>query len=81
MLMMKTSDLVTAYTLTNPVEARLIENALRAEGIHCFLDGINQAAVPGIGAFEIKVQVPAADGDRASRLIRLHEERHTRMTS
>jgi hypothetical protein len=63
---------VTVYAVTNPVEAEIIRNVLQAEGIHCYLDGVNQAVAPGAGAFEIKVQVAAGDADCAGRLIRSH---------
>jgi hypothetical protein len=70
---MEITDLVTVYTLNNPLQAEIIKNALEAEGIRCFLDGLNQAAEPGLMVFQIKVQVPAGDADRASRLIKAHE--------
>ena len=70
-------ELVTVYTVTNPVEGELIKNALNAEGIRCYLDGVGQAGEAGIGAFEIKVQVPAGDADRARKFIDAHEGRAT----
>ena len=72
---MDSRDLVTVYTLTDPVRAEVIRGALQAEGIHCFLDGLNAAESTGISAFEIKVQVPAGDADRAGRFIKSHEAR------
>jgi hypothetical protein len=68
-------DLVTVYTLTNPTEAEIIKNFLQSEGMHCFLEGINQAAETGLIALKIKVQVPASDSDRARKLIESHEKR------
>ena len=73
---MDINDLVTVYTLANPTKAEIIKNYLQSEGMHCFLEGINQAAEPGLIALEIKVQVPAADSDRARKLIESHEARH-----
>jgi hypothetical protein len=70
---MDVRDLVTVYTLTDPVRAEIIRSALQAEGIRCFFDGLNVAELAGISAFEIKVQVPAGDADRASRFIESHE--------
>ena len=70
-------ELVTVYTVTNPIEGEMIKNALNAEGIRCFLDGICQAGIVGIGAFEIKVQVPAEAADRACKIIDAHERRAT----
>lgn len=65
-------DLVTVYTVTNPVEAEVIKNALQDEGMRCFLEGSTQAGEVGIGAFEIKIQVPAGDADRAGKFIHAH---------
>lgn len=70
---MDTHELVTVYTVTNPNEGEVIKNALNAEGIRCFLDGAGQAGEAGIGAFEIKVQVPVWDADRASKFIHAHK--------
>jgi hypothetical protein len=67
------TDLVTVYTVANPIEAEVIKNALQAEGIRCFLEGIEQAGIIGLMALEIKVEVPAGDADRASRLIEKHQ--------
>jgi hypothetical protein len=67
------NDLVTVYTVGNPVEAEVVKNALQAEGIRCFLEGIDQAGIIGLMALEIKVQVPAGDRDRACRFIEKHQ--------
>ena len=72
---MDSLDLVTVYTVTNPIEGEVIKNALEAEGIRCFLEGESQAAEVGVPAFEIKVQVPAADAAQAAEFIRAHESR------
>ncbi len=69
-------ELVTVYTLSNPVKAEIIKNFLQSESIPCFLDGVNQAAEAGLNALEIKVQVPAPDSERARALIEEHEARH-----
>jgi hypothetical protein len=69
-------DLVTVYTVANPIQAEIIKNFLQSEGITCFLEGINQAAETGLIALEIKIQVAAPDADRAAKLIELHEARH-----
>lgn len=72
---MDPNDLVTVYTLGDPIKAEIIRNALQDEGIRCFLEGHNQAGALSLMAFEIKIQVPAADADRAARFIEQHEER------
>lgn len=70
---MDSNELVTVYTVTNPVEAEIIKNALHGEGIRCFLEGENQAGEAGLGIMEVKVQVPAPDADRAGRFLQAHE--------
>jgi hypothetical protein len=70
-------DLVTVYSVANPTKAEIIKNFLQSEGITCFLEGINQAAEPGLIVLEIKIQVAAPDADRAAKLIETHEARHT----
>ncbi len=72
---MDAKDLLTVYTLSDPIKAEIIKNFLHAEGIRCFLEGVNQAAEPGLTALEIKVQVPAPDADRARKLIASHDKR------
>jgi hypothetical protein len=72
---MELTDLVTVYTVADPVQAEIIKNALNAEGIRCFLDGLHQAGETGLLAFDIKVQVPAGDADRARKLLEAHEPR------
>jgi Putative prokaryotic signal transducing protein len=74
---MDTKDLVTVYTLTDPVRAEIIRAGLQGQGIRCFLDGLNTAELASIGAFGIKVQVPAGDADRASRFIECHAAKRT----
>jgi hypothetical protein len=78
---MNTKDWVTVYTLSNSVRAEIIRAALQAQGIRCFLDGLNTAELASIGAFEINVQVPAGDADRATRFIESHEARRLSTTS
>lgn len=73
---MKYTDLVTVYTLTDSIKAGIIKNALEAEGIRCFLEGQTQVGDPlTLKAAEIKIQVAAADADRAVEFIKQHEER------
>ena len=70
---MDRQEWVTVYEVANPVTAEIIKNSLVAEGIRCNLDGINQAAEPGLIALSIKVQVPAQDADLASKMIHQRE--------
>jgi Putative prokaryotic signal transducing protein len=66
---------VTVYRLSDPIKAEVIGNALEAQGIRCFLDGVNQAAHAGLGAFDIKIQVPEQDRARAQQFLQTQEER------
>jgi len=70
---MNSPELVTVYTVANPVQGEIIKNALQDIGIRCFLDGVNQAAEAGLIALEIKVLVAPGDVDRARKLIDSHE--------
>jgi hypothetical protein len=65
-------QLVSVYTAANLVTAEIIQNALRDEGIRCFIEGANQAAHAGLTAMEIKIEVPIADADRARKIIETH---------
>lgn len=68
-------QLVTVYTVNNPVKAEIVRNALHDEGIRCFVDGENQAGETGMAALEIRIQVPIGDADRARKFIESHERR------
>jgi hypothetical protein len=68
---MRSRELVTVYTLADSVKAEIIKNALDAEGIHCFLEGANQAG--GLSGVNIKVQVPEDDVEHAREILAEHE--------
>lgn len=70
---MDAQDLVTVYTVTNPIQAEIIKNALQSEGIACELDGENQAGLSDI--LEIGILVRADDADRALDIIRERDPR------
>ena len=70
---MDPNELVTVYTVTNPVQGEIIKNALEDEQIQCALEGEAQAGLTGV--LEIRVMVRAADAERAAELIREHEAR------
>jgi hypothetical protein len=76
---MDADELQTVYTVANSVQAEIIKNYLESEGIRCFVEGENQAAEAGLMALEIKIQVSAADFDRARQLLELHDahKRHS----
>jgi hypothetical protein len=66
-------EIETIYTLSDPIKAEIIKNALEEEGIRCFLDGMNEMIAPGVGAFRIHVQVPVDDVERATAFVKEHE--------
>jgi nucleotide-binding universal stress UspA family protein len=67
------TDMITVCTAANAVDAEVIRNALNADGIRCFTEGMNQAGLAGISGIPVKINVRAVDADRASKLIRNHE--------
>jgi hypothetical protein len=70
---MKSDDLVSVYSVANPMEAEIIRAELNAEGIACQIDNENQAALTGITAMEIQILTRAEDADRARKLLLSHE--------
>jgi hypothetical protein len=62
----------------NPVQAEIIKNALAGEGIRCFIEDENQAAVSGLIGVQIRLLVPERDAERAVRFIQDHEQRTRR---
>jgi len=64
---------IEILSLSDPFKAAVIRDALEAEGIRSFLEGYNQAALPGINAVPIRVFVEAADAESARELIAQHE--------
>lgn len=67
-------DLVRVYTLHDAGLAGIICNALRAEGIPCFVGDELQACMTGI--FEVDLYVRSMDSERARKFIQVHEEQH-----
>jgi hypothetical protein len=70
---MDTNDLVAVYTVANPVKAEIIKNALAEEGIHCFIEGENQAGEAGLIGIAIRLLVPAGEAKQAAKFIEQHE--------
>jgi len=75
---MHPADLVTVYTVGNPMEAEIIKNALEAEGIRAFVDGQGQAGRSGLTGFEIRINVPTTVAERARAFIEEHERRRSK---
>lgn len=69
----KADDLVTVSSAANAVDAEIIRNALSANGIRCFSEGSNQGGFSGALGFPVKINVRAADFDRASKIIESRE--------
>jgi len=72
--MRDSEELATVCSVANPMEAEIIRNALRSEGVRCFIDGAQQAAVVGTLGIPLRIQVCVADFDRARKFMRSHEE-------
>ena len=70
---MSSDELVTVYTVKNPVQAELVRIALENEGISCHLDGEGQGGGGLVGVFDMHVVVRAADAERAREVIAFHE--------
>jgi nucleotide-binding universal stress UspA family protein len=70
---LNSSAMVTVGSVANPAEAEVIRNALQGEGIACFIEGAQQAALVGTMGIPIKIQVRLSDFDRASKFIQMHE--------
>ncbi len=68
-------DLVTVYTLHDPIRAELIKAALQRENISCLLAGIQQASAVGLPGTTILVQAPAASAEHARELILAWEKK------
>lgn len=64
------ASLVTAYTVSDPIQAELIKNTLLDHGIQCELGGGHQAGFTGALAVEIIVHEP--DFSRAIEIIKEH---------
>ena len=63
-------DLVTVYTVRDEMEGEIIKNALEAEGIKCIAGDEHMFT----GAFDLGIQVFAADEARAREIIDSHLE-------
>jgi hypothetical protein len=66
-------ELVTVYTVANPIEAEIIRNALQSEGIRAFVEGGIQAGESGLVGIPIRIEVPAGEADRARKFIENHQ--------
>jgi len=74
---MEMSEWVTVYTTPHETKAEIIKNALGADGVPCNLEGVNQAAEPGLDAIPVKIQVPARYAASARNIILRHEDKQS----
>ncbi|MFO0965676.1 MAG: DUF2007 domain-containing protein [Gemmataceae bacterium] len=63
-------DLVTVYTTNSPIDAEMVKNLLRTEGIHAEAANEMQAGLAGV--LQIPVLVRPDDVDRARKLLASH---------
>jgi len=66
-------ELVTVYTVANPMEAEIIKAELQNEGIDCQIGNEEQAALTGLTAMEIDILTRAEDAIRARKILLQHE--------
>ena len=65
---MEPQEVVTVDVVTNPLEAQMVANILRTDGIACTIEGSGQAGVTG--NVEVRILVKAWDADRARKLLK-----------
>jgi hypothetical protein len=71
---MSTDELLEVYSTDDPIEAEMMRNALRAEGLKCEIDGEGQAGLSGLGIMDVRLCVRAEDFDRARSFLEAHEQ-------
>lgn len=67
------NDLATVCSVATPMEAEIIRNALKQEGIASFIEGSQQAGMVGLLGIPIRIQVRVGDFDRAKKFIEKRE--------
>jgi len=67
--MMATSEFATIASFYHPLEAHSARNFLEANGVHAFVVDENLAIYAWNNWVEVKLQVPAADAERARQLL------------
>jgi hypothetical protein len=65
---MDREDLVSVYSVNNPMEAEIIRNALHDAGIACEIGGETQAGLAGV--LEIDILTHVGDADAARKYLR-----------
>jgi hypothetical protein len=65
---MDRENLVTVYTVNNPVEAELVRAALDSADIPCEISGESQAGLAGV--LQIAILTHADDAERARKYLR-----------
>lgn len=72
---MRPDELIEICSVTDPNKAELIKLELQNIGIHCVIDGENQAGLANVLA--IKILVPAENADAARKFLKQHETHST----
>jgi hypothetical protein len=75
---MDNANQVTVFIAKDPTQAELVKIALENEGIPAALQGESQGGL--IGILEIRVNVRAADEDRAREVIAFHQSAEDDLT-
>jgi len=61
---------VTVYSTSDPIDAEIVANGLRNEGILCSVLNSNQAGLIGSGVTAVEIMVREIDADRAISYIK-----------
>jgi len=72
--MLDSRKIVTVYKLFDAIEAEVIANGLRSEGIHCFVGNAHQAGITGSGVNQVELMVREEDLDRAIAYLKEHHD-------
>ena len=73
---MEAEEPVQVYSVSNPMVAEMIRNALTAEGIECELSGESQGGFAGV-LDEIQILTHATDAQRALEIIKEMQSHHS----
>ena len=66
--------ILTVYSLFDPIQAEIIANGLRNEGITCFVANANQAGLVGSSIIKVEIMVREEDLDRATAYLKKHHD-------
>lgn len=72
--MSDSEKILTVYSLFDSVQAEIIANGLRSEGITCFVANANQAGLIGSNIIQVEIMVREEDLDRATAYLKKHHD-------